>query len=80
MILLIQLLINLVDKGHSVGIVEHNTDVMRHSDWIIDLGPESANCGGKIVAEGPPEDIAASPHSFTGQYLCFGDFGDFSAE
>ena len=65
----------LVSAGNSVIVVEHNTDVMVNSDWMIDVGPESASAGGKIVAEGTPQQIATNSHSMTGVYLNFGNSG-----
>ena len=59
----------LVDKGNSVLVIEHNLDVIRCSDWIIDLGPEGGDKGGQIVACGTPEEVAAHPTSHTGRYL-----------
>ncbi|MCC7175407.1 MAG: excinuclease ABC subunit UvrA [Bryobacterales bacterium] len=59
----------LIQNGGSVLIIEHNLEVIRHADWIIDLGPEGGDLGGRIVAEGPPERIAAAPGSYTGHYL-----------
>jgi excinuclease ABC subunit A len=59
----------LVDKGNSIIVIEHNLDVIRCSDWIIDLGPEGGDCGGEIVAMGTPEEIAAHLTSHTGYYL-----------
>lgn len=59
----------LVDEGHSVLIVEHNLDVIKSADWVIDLGPEGGRRGGFVVAAGTPEDLAADPESHTGQYL-----------
>ncbi len=59
----------LVDKGNSVLVIEHNLDVIRCSDWIIDLGPDGGDRGGEIIAVGTPETIAAVPHSHTGHYL-----------
>ncbi|WP_034272194.1 excinuclease ABC subunit UvrA [Haloechinothrix halophila] len=59
----------LVDKGNTVMVIEHNLDVIKMSDWIIDLGPGGGSGGGTVVAEGTPEDVAAVPGSFTGQYL-----------
>ncbi|MPY83339.1 MAG: excinuclease ABC subunit UvrA [Actinophytocola sp.] len=59
----------LVDKGNTVMVIEHNLDVIKTSDWIIDLGPGGGSGGGTVVAEGTPEDVAAVPESFTGQYL-----------
>jgi len=59
----------LVDKGNSVLVIEHNLDVIRCSDWIIDLGPEGGDKGGQIVVTGTPEDVAAHPTSHTARYL-----------
>jgi len=59
----------LVDKGNSVICIEHNLDVIRCSDWIIDLGPEGGNKGGQIVVTGTPEDVAQHETSHTGRYL-----------
>jgi excinuclease ABC subunit A len=59
----------LVDKGNSILVIEHNLDVIRCSDWIIDLGPEGGDKGGEIVVCGTPEDVAAHPTSHTGRYL-----------
>ncbi len=59
----------LIQNGGSVLIIEHNLDVIRRADWIIDLGPEGSALGGRIVAEGPPDAIAAAPGSHTGRYL-----------
>ena len=59
----------LADKGNTVMIIEHNLDVIRASDWVIDLGPEGGAGGGTIVAEGTPEDVAASRASHTGSFL-----------
>ncbi len=50
-------------------VIEHNLDVIKSADWIIDLGPEGGNGGGQLVAEGPPEAIATTKHSYTGQFL-----------
>ena len=57
------------DHGNTVVVIEHNLDVIKTADWIIDLGPEGGAGGGRIVAEGPPEAIAQSPESHTGHYL-----------
>ena len=57
------------DHGNTVVVIEHNLDVIKTADWIIDLGPEGGSGGGRLVAEGTPEDVAANPASFTGQYL-----------
>lgn len=59
----------LVSKGNTVLITEHNLDVIRHADWIIDLGPEGGENGGQIIAEGSVEEISNNPNSFTGQWL-----------
>jgi excinuclease ABC subunit A len=59
----------LIENGGSILIIEHNLDVIRGADWVIDLGPEGGERGGEIVAEGTPEQIAAAPRSFTGRYL-----------
>ena len=59
----------LIQNGGSVLVIEHNLDVVRAADWVIDLGPEGGDRGGHIVAEGTPEQIAAAPDSYTGQYL-----------
>ncbi len=59
----------LVDKGNSVLVIEHNLDVIRCSDWIIDLGPDGGDRGGEVIAIGTPETIATIPHSYTGHYL-----------
>ncbi len=66
---LLQVLIRLVDRGNSVLVVEHNLDVIKSADWIIDLGPEGGNKGGEIVAEGTPRQVAKVAESYTGQYL-----------
>ncbi|GAB4297101.1 MAG: excinuclease ABC subunit UvrA [Oscillatoriaceae cyanobacterium] len=66
---LLNVLQRLVDKGNSIIIIEHNLDVVRCADWIIDLGPEGGDKGGCIVATGTPEQVAINPVSYTGQYL-----------
>ncbi|WP_284750125.1 excinuclease ABC subunit UvrA [Amycolatopsis sp. RTGN1] len=66
---LIGVINGLVDKGNSVIVIEHNLDVIKTSDWIIDMGPEGGNGGGTIVAEGTPEHIASVEESYTGEYL-----------
>jgi excinuclease ABC subunit A len=66
---LIEILQILVDKGNSVLLIEHNLDVIKCADWIIDIGPEGGKGGGKIVAKGTPEDVASSSRSHTGKYL-----------
>jgi excinuclease ABC subunit A len=66
---LLRVLNRLVDKGHTVLVIEHNLEVIKQADWIIDLGPEGGDRGGEIVAEGTPEEIAASERSYTGGFL-----------
>jgi excinuclease ABC subunit A len=66
---LLDVMQRLVDKGNSILVIEHNLDVIRCSDWIIDLGPEGGDRGGQLVAVGTPEQVAANPNSYTGQYL-----------
>lgn len=66
---LAEVLHRLVDAGHSVVVIEHNLDLIAEADWIIDLGPEGGAAGGRIVAEGTPEQVAARRGSHTGQYL-----------
>ena len=66
---LLEVLHRLTDLGNTVIIIEHNLDVIRNADWVIDLGPEGGEGGGRIVAEGPPEQVAGIPHSYTGQFL-----------
>ena len=66
---LIDVLQKLVDKGNSILIIEHNLDVIKCADWIIDLGPEGGDKGGEIIAEGTPKDLVKVKKSYTGQYL-----------
>ncbi|HST86589.1 MAG TPA: excinuclease ABC subunit UvrA [Kineosporiaceae bacterium] len=66
---LLLVLQGLVDKGNSVIVIEHNLDVIKTADWVIDLGPEGGNGGGLLVAEGTPEEVAAVPESHTGRFL-----------
>lgn len=66
---LIKVLQRLVDKGNTVVVIEHNLDVIKSADWIIDLGPEGGDKGGEIVALGTPEEVAQNPKSWTGRYL-----------
>ena len=67
--LLLEVLHRLVDKGNSVVVIEHNLDVIKTADWIIDLGPEGGDNGGQVVAMGTPEQVAKNGKSFTGEYL-----------
>lgn len=66
---LLEVLQRLTDSGNTVLVIEHNLDIIKSADWIIDLGPEGGSGGGEIIAEGTPEDVAANPASYTGQYL-----------
>ncbi len=66
---LLDVLFKLRNAGNTLLIIEHNLDVIKTADWVIDLGPEGGAAGGRIVAEGPPEKIARAPGSYTGQYL-----------
>ena len=59
----------LLSRGHSVIVVEHNLDVIRSADWVIDLGPDAGDRGGEVVFAGTPEDLAAHGNTFTAQYL-----------
>ena len=67
--MLLHVLHGLVDKGNTVVVIEHNLDVIKSSDWIIDLGPEGGEGGGNIVAEGTPEMVSKVNDSYTGQFL-----------
>ncbi|MEU4116825.1 excinuclease ABC subunit UvrA [Kitasatospora sp. NPDC028055] len=76
---LIKVLSGLVDKGNTVIVIEHNLDVIKTADWVVDMGPEGGSGGGTVVAEGTPEQIAAVPESHTGKFLrdiLPGDFAD----
>ena len=66
---LLEVLHTLVNAGNTVVVIEHNLDVIKTADWIIDLGPEGGENGGKVIVEGTPESVAASKKSYTGQYL-----------
>ncbi|MBY0135881.1 excinuclease ABC subunit UvrA [Paracoccus yeei] len=66
---LLEVLHSLVDQGNTVVVIEHNLDVIKTADWIIDIGPEGGDGGGRIVASGTPEDVAEVPESHTGRYL-----------
>jgi excinuclease ABC subunit A len=67
--ILLSALQQLVTQGHTLLIIEHNLDVIKTADWVIDLGPEGGSGGGEIVAEGTPEQVAKNPKSQTGKYL-----------
>jgi excinuclease ABC subunit A len=66
---LLEVLHELVDQGNTVVVIEHNLEVIKTADWIVDLGPEGGDQGGYVVAVGTPEELAANPKSYTGQYL-----------
>jgi len=66
---LLNVLNRLVDTGNTVIVIEHNLDVIKTADWIIDLGPEGGEAGGWLIAEGTPEQVTEMPQSFTGQFL-----------
>ena len=66
---LLEVLRKLVDKGNSVIIIEHNLEIIKNSDWIIDIGPEGGYEGGEVIAEGTPEQVAQMEHSYTGKFL-----------
>ena len=58
-----------MDAGNTVLVIEHHLDVIKRADWIIDLGPEAGDAGGRVVVEGTPEDVAGTAESLTGRYL-----------
>lgn len=66
---LVEVIQRLVDAGHTVVVIEHNMDLIAEADWVIDLGPEGGEAGGRIVTEGTPEQVAGVHASITGQYL-----------
>jgi excinuclease ABC subunit A len=66
---LLKVLGRLADAGNTVVVIEHNLDVVKSADWVIDLGPEGGDGGGRLVATGTPEEVAANPASYTGRYL-----------
>jgi len=66
---LLSVLHRLVDVGNTVVVIEHNLDVVKTADWVIDLGPEGGEEGGRVIAEGPPEAVVGVPASYTGQFL-----------
>ncbi len=66
---LLDVLHTLVDQGNTIVVIEHNLEVIKTADWIIDLGPEGGDKGGRLVATGTPEDVARVNESYTGQYL-----------
>ena len=66
---LVEILKRLSDGGNTVVVIEHNLDVIKTADYIIDIGPEGGDGGGTIVAKGTPEEVAADPDSYTGRYV-----------
>ncbi|MEQ8208101.1 MAG: excinuclease ABC subunit UvrA, partial [Woeseia sp.] len=66
---LLAVLHRLRDRGNTIVVIEHNLDVVKTADWVIDLGPEGGDGGGEIIAFGTPEQVAANKNSFTGDYL-----------
>ena len=66
---LLEVLQRLVDGGNTVLVIEHNLDVIKQADWLVDLGPEGGEAGGELIADGSPEDVAEVDGSATGQYL-----------
>ena len=66
---LLKVLHDLRDAGNTIVVIEHNLDVVKTADWVVDLGPEGGSGGGYIIAEGTPEDVAKVKKSYTGQYL-----------
>ena len=66
---LTEILRRLADDGNTVIVIEHNLDVIKTADYIIDIGPEGGDCGGTIVAQGTPEEVAKNPKSYTGRYI-----------
>ncbi len=67
--ILLKVLHKLVERGHTVVVVEHNVDVMKSADWIIDFGPDGGARGGKIIAQGTPEDVSKSKKGYTASFL-----------
>src|SRR5439155_21843254 len=67
--MLLDVLHRLVDRGNTVLVIEHNLDVIKTADWIIDLGPDGGTRGGTVIAAGTPEEVATAQSSYTGQFL-----------
>jgi len=67
--ILLTVLQHLRDAGNTIVVIEHNLDVIKTADWVVDMGPEGGAGGGRVVGEGTPEDLAANPNSHTGVYL-----------
>ena len=66
---MLDVLHRLTDAGNTVIVIEHNLDVIKTADWIVDLGPEGGDAGGYVIAQGTPEDVAQMPESYTGQFI-----------
>ena len=66
---LVEILHKLTESGNTVVVIEHNLDVIKTADYIIDIGPEGGDRGGTVIAKGTPEEVAAVPKSYTGQYV-----------
>ena len=66
---LLAIIDKLVDSGNTVVTIEHNLNVVKHADWIIDMGPEGGHKGGRVIFEGTPKDLLRAKHSITGKYL-----------
>ena len=66
---LLQVLQRLADAGNSIIVIEHNLEVLKSADWVIDLGPGAGDAGGQVIAQGTPEDVAENAQSLTGSYL-----------
>jgi excinuclease ABC subunit A len=66
---LLEVLQRLVDAGNTVLVIEHNLDVIKQADWLVDLGPEGGEAGGEVIASGTPEQVAEIEESYTGQFL-----------
>jgi excinuclease ABC subunit A len=66
---LLDVLNRLVDQGNTIVVIEHNLDVIKSADWVIDLGPEGGEAGGRVVAQGTPEQISSTRGSHTGHFL-----------
>src|SRR5207249_6690976 len=67
--ILLRLFQRLVDRGHSIVVIEHNLEVIKSADWVVDLGPEAGDAGGEVVAVGTPEEVAGTTNSHTGRFL-----------
>ena len=66
---LLKVVHQIIDAGNSVVVIEHNIDVIKSADWIVDLGPEGGDGGGRVIATGTPQQIASAPESLTGMFL-----------